>query len=74
MLQYIPLAYNQQNRSHTAEQRAYLICEWDREVQYLAIQLPFGLILHVGDLNFNSNRALERVGSIDRVKTERCTG
>lgn len=39
---------------------AYLICEWDGEIQHLAIQLPFSLVLHVGDLHFNRDGTLQR--------------
>lgn len=35
-----------------------LISEWDGEIQHLAVQLPFSLVLHVRDLNFNCNRTL----------------
>lgn len=36
----------------------YLVCEWDSEIQNLAVQLPFSLVLHVGDLNFNRHGTL----------------
>lgn len=38
----------------------YLVCERDSEIQHLAIQLPFSLVLHVGDLYFNCHWTLER--------------
>lgn len=36
----------------------YLVCEWDSEIQNLAVQLPFSLVLHVGDLDFNCHGTL----------------
>ena len=38
----------------------YLVGKRDSEIQYLAIQFPFSLVLHVGDLHFNCNRTLEK--------------
>lgn len=38
----------------------YLVGEWDGEIENLAVQLPFGLILHVGDLDFNCHGTLSR--------------
>lgn len=50
------LTKNGQDESMTE----YLICKWDSEIQNLAVQFPFSLVLHVGDLNFDCHRTLER--------------
>uniref|UniRef100_A0A2D4IUG7 Galectin n=1 Tax=Micrurus lemniscatus lemniscatus TaxID=129467 RepID=A0A2D4IUG7_MICLE len=35
-----------------------LVGEWEGEDQHLAAQLPFRFVLHVGDLDFDSDRTL----------------
>ena len=54
------MAYTTMTDGNNKATFAYLICEWDGEIKHLAIQLPFSLVLHVGDLHFNCHRTLQR--------------
>ncbi len=71
------LAYTHQKEGNNKPAFAYLICERDGEIQHLAIQLPFGLVLHVGDLYFDCHGTLERgkkqEQNMAQVKTEKLT-
>lgn len=49
-------------------QSLYLVCERQVEVQHLATQLPFCLVLHVWHLNLDCNRSLkENKGQIKKI-------
>lgn len=47
-------------KGHQEPTITYLIGKRDGEIQHLAAQLPFGLVLHVGNLHFNCHRTLRR--------------
>lgn len=47
------------NKNKNKSAQPYLVCERNSEIQNLPIQLPFSLVLHVGDLNLYSHRTLE---------------
>ena len=40
------------------ESNMYLVCEWDGEIEHLSTKLPFGFVLHVGNLYFNRHWTL----------------
>lgn len=47
-------------KQHNELTVAYLISKRNSEIQHLATQLPFTLVLHVGNLHFNCHRPLGR--------------
>lgn len=52
------------------ETSTHLIGEWNGEIEDLAVELPFGFILHVGHLHFNSDRTLK--GDKGLMETIQC--